>query len=95
MGISIILFVVRVLIFAMLALFIGLLIDNINIAVLIYVVGVIISIVMDINSQVQVGEYTQYKVIISDEVNFIEFNNKYEILEQDGKIYTIREKIDD
>ena len=43
----------------------------------------------------KVGEYTQYKVIISDEVNFIEFNNKYEVLEQEGKIYAIREKIDD
>lgn len=38
------------------------------------------------------GEYTQYKVIISDEENFTEFSEKYEVLEQDGKIYTIKEK---
>ena len=37
------------------------------------------------------GEY-EYKVTISDEVNFVEFNNKYEIVDQDGLIYTIREK---
>lgn len=37
------------------------------------------------------GEYT-YKVTISDEVNFVEFNNKYEIIDQDGLIYTIKEK---
>ena len=29
---------------------------------------------------------TQYKVTISDEVNFNEFNEKYEVIEQDGKI---------
>lgn len=36
--------------------------------------------------------YTEYKVICSDTVDFNEFNQKYEILEQEGKIYTIREK---
>ena len=41
------------------------------------------------------GEYTQYKVTISDTVNFVEFNEKYEVLEQDGKIYTIKERIDE
>jgi hypothetical protein len=35
---------------------------------------------------------TQYKVTISDEVNFNEFNEKYEVIEQDGKLYTIRER---
>ena len=35
---------------------------------------------------------TQYKVLISDEVQMNEFLEKYEIVEQDGKIYTIREK---
>lgn len=37
------------------------------------------------------GKY-EYKVTISDEVNFVEFNNKYEIIDQDGLIYTIKEK---
>ena len=35
---------------------------------------------------------TQYKVIISDEVQMNEFLEKYEIVDQEGKIYTIREK---
>lgn len=34
----------------------------------------------------------QYKVTISDEVLMNEFLEKYEIIDQDGKIYTIREK---
>lgn len=36
--------------------------------------------------------YIEYKVTISDEVNFNEFKDKYEILGQEGKIYTIRER---
>ena len=35
-----------------------------------------------------------YKVIISDEVSMIDFMEKYEILEQDGKIYTVKERED-
>ena len=35
---------------------------------------------------------TQYKVTISDEVQMNEFLEQYEIIDQEGKIYTIREK---
>ena len=41
--------------------------------------------------EIRTGKYT-YKVTISNEVNFVEFNNKYEIIDQDGLIYTIKEK---
>lgn len=34
----------------------------------------------------------QYKVIISDEVLMNEFLEKYEIVDQEGKIYTVRER---
>lgn len=38
-------------------------------------------------------EYTtEYKVIVSDEVNFNEFQEKYKIIDQKGKIYTVRER---
>lgn len=53
---------------------------------------IIISWFYSIFIQTQTGEYTQYKVIISDTVNFVEFNDKYEILEQDGEIYTVKER---
>ena len=33
-----------------------------------------------------------YKVTISDEVSMNDFMEKYEILEQDGKIYTVKER---
>ena len=34
---------------------------------------------------------TQYKVTISDEVSMNDFLERYEILDQEGKIYTVRE----
>jgi hypothetical protein len=34
---------------------------------------------------------TQYKVTISDEVSMNDFLEKYEIVDQEGKIYTVRE----
>lgn len=35
---------------------------------------------------------TQYEVLISDEVNFSEFYQRYEIIEQRGEIYVIQER---
>lgn len=35
---------------------------------------------------------TQYKVTISDEIPMNEFVDKYEIIDQEGKIYTVRER---
>ena len=37
-------------------------------------------------------DYITYKVTIDDSVSMNEFLDKYEILDQDGKIYTIKEK---
>lgn len=38
------------------------------------------------------GYETQYKVIIDNSVSMNEFNEKYEIIDQEGKIYTVRER---
>lgn len=35
---------------------------------------------------------TQYKVTIDDSVSMNEFNEKYEVVSQEGKIYTVRER---
>jgi ABC-type uncharacterized transport system permease subunit len=35
---------------------------------------------------------TQYKVTVSDQVSMNEFNAKYEIIDQEGRIYTVRER---
>ena len=54
--------------------------------------GVFISFILMLVFPIHTGEYTQYKVTISDEVNFVEFTEKYEIINQDEKIYTIKER---
>ena len=36
--------------------------------------------------------YLEYKVTISDEVSMVEFYDKYEIIDVDGEIYTIKDK---
>ena len=56
------------------------------------VVGLIIG-VTAAKTQVDPIEYeTQYKVTIDETVSMTEFNEKYEVLEQEGKIYTVRER---
>ena len=37
-------------------------------------------------------DYIEYKVTIDDSVSMNEFLDKYEILDQEGKIYTVRER---
>lgn len=36
---------------------------------------------------------TRYKVTVEDSVSMKEFLDKYEILDQEGKIYTVKEKV--
>ena len=36
--------------------------------------------------------HVEYKVIVSDEVSFTDFMEKYEILDQEGQIYTVKER---
>ena len=37
------------------------------------------------------SDYVKYQVTIDDNVKLNEFMNKYQIIEQEGKLYTIRE----
>lgn len=43
----------------------------------------------------EIEYYPTYKVTISDEVSMNEFTNRYEILEQEGRIYTVKEIMPD
>lgn len=54
--------------------------------------GFLFSIVIGI---AEIEYYPTYKVTISDEVSMNEFMDKYEILSQDGKIYTVKERTPD
>ena len=40
------------------------------------------------------SNYIEYEVTIDDNVSFIEFTEKYEILEKNGNIYTIKEIVE-
>lgn len=40
-------------------------------------------------------DYIEYKVTIEDSVSMNEFLGKYEIINQEGKIYTVKEKTND
>ena len=51
--------------------------------------GFIAAVVIGI---VEIEYYPTYKVTISDEVSMNEFMSRYEILEQEGKIYTVVER---
>ena len=51
-------------------------------------ISTVIGIILASNST----EITTYEVIISEEVSFKDFTSKYEIIEQRGEIYIIKEK---
>lgn len=65
-------------------------------------IGVILSIIAIIASIVVAGmgdvtntnsvHHIEYKVTIDDSVSMNEFLDKYEILDQEGKIYTVKER---
>lgn len=56
------------------------------------IIGAIVGLCISPLSNVKTGEYLKLKVTISDDVILNEFNEKYEIISQEGKIYTVKEK---
>lgn len=55
------------------------------------VICTIISVLSAIPSETNV-DHIEYKVTIDDSVSMNEFLDKYEILDQEGKIYTVKER---
>lgn len=51
-----------------------------------------IFIIILISPVISIPNGTKYQVLIDEEVNLVEFNEKYEILDIEGKIYTIKER---
>ena len=56
------------------------------------VLGCFLGVVFGSGLSTTTSYETQYKVIISDEVSMNEFLERYEIIDQEGKIYTVRER---
>lgn len=56
-------------------------------------IGVLLALMLGEVTKVPTEYAPQYKVTISDEVSMNDFMEKYEIIEQDGRIYTVMEKV--
>ena len=54
--------------------------------------SVLVGVVVGFGDGTPTEYETQYKVTISDEVSMNEFLEKHEIIDQEGKIYTVRER---
>ena len=50
------------------------------------------AVIFTIAAMQNVAESQYYKVSIDDSVSFTEFTSKYKVLNQEGQIYTIKEK---
>lgn len=46
---------------------------------------------LPVDAMTQIPDYTKYEVIIDDSVSMSEFMNTYEVLEQRGQIYVVKE----
>lgn len=56
------------------------------------IVGAIILMLLGVVSDNTNPKYIEHKVIIDESVSMTEFMDKYEIIDQEGKIYTVRER---
>ena len=52
---------------------------------------VLFLISLPIDAATQIPDYTKYEVILDDSVSMNEFMNTYEVLEQRGQIYVVKE----
>lgn len=54
-----------------------------------FVFGLLVGLPADIMTQIP--DYTKYEVVLDDSVSMNEFMNTYEVLEQRGQIYVVKE----
>ena len=57
-----------------------------------FFIGTFVAVLLGGITATPIKYTSQYKVTISDEVSMNEFTDKYEIIDQEGKIYTVRER---
>ena len=85
----------------LLALILGLIFRNENYGIFMMIIPAAIGTVIAFGgmgwaSINKVEDYVKYDVLVSENVMFQEFYNKYEILEAKGKVYTVKEiEVDD
>ena len=54
-----------------------------------FALGLLVGVPID--AMTQIPDYTKYEVILDDSVSMNEFMNTYEVLEQRGQIYVVKE----
>lgn len=59
------------------------------------VIGALFGILLGVSVEEYADTVPIYKVTINDTISINEFYERYEVLEQDGKIFTIKEKTED
>lgn len=60
--------------------------------ILFLIVGLLFGVLVGSLTATPMETETHYKALISDEVSMNEFLERYEIVDQEGKIYTIKER---
>ena len=83
-------------IIGLICLLIGLMLDTFPLALggiitvgVSFALGLLVG--LPIDAMTQVSDYTKYEVILDDSVSMNEFMNTYEVLEQRGQIYVVKE----
>ena len=66
--------------------------DGVFITLMCLSCGTLLGILSGVIFETPTKYETQYKVTVSDEVSMTEFLERYEIIETEGKIYTVKEK---
>jgi Na+-translocating ferredoxin:NAD+ oxidoreductase RnfA subunit len=56
------------------------------------VLASLVLIILSVTSNKDSINYIEYKVTIDESVSLVEFCDKYEILDQEGRIYTVKER---
>ena len=51
--------------------------------------------IANIKGEEKVYDHSEYLVTIDETVSFSEFNQKYEVIEQNGELYRIKERVED
>ena len=88
-------FLIGILVLSSFSLLIGVMVDSFGLvltgAIVLGCFFILFLIGLQIDAMTQIPEYTKYEVIIDDSVSMSEFMDTYEILEQRGQIYVVKE----
>ena len=62
-----------------------------------FILGFVLALIIGVTTRQTTNEieYIEHEVLVDDSVSLTEFNEKYEIVSQKGKIYVVREKEND